>query len=299
MNRIDIITVAHAPELQMLRMQARSLRLFLAPALVGTILVVNNDADQARFRRDFLVHVLAEYGQLAASVRFIDRSEILPGFEYSHGWHTQQVIKFIAASRSRQDYCLILDAKNHFVRPINARSFQAEDGRLKSCLLSQRGHLESLFRNSFAYFRVDPDKFIDQTLPNVTPMPLRSSTVQEMLKTIEVRERCSFAMFFLGTEALFAEFYLLAGYIAARDGSFDKEYAFAPPSFVTVFPDKANAGAFQSLMWQLNTDHALTFAIHWAARPVLPDELKQAIARFWCERGLISDPGEAAVFLAG
>jgi hypothetical protein len=243
--------------------------------------------------------VLPEYGHLSPSVRFIDREEMFQGFEYSHGWHTQQVIKMISVARSQRDHCIVMDSKNHFVRPIVARSFRAEDGRLISSLQSQHGHLESLFKNSFAYFGVDPDKYIDQALPNVTPMALRTATVRDMLKAIEAREHRSFGAFFLDVERpLFAEFYLLAGYIAGRDGTFQKEYTFAPPNFVTVFPDKANAGAFQSLMWQLDTEHALAFGIHWAARPHLTDELKQVIARFWCERGLISDPGEASEFLA-
>ena len=44
---MDIITVAYGIELPMLKLQARSIRLFFAPEAIGVIFVINNDQDQA------------------------------------------------------------------------------------------------------------------------------------------------------------------------------------------------------------------------------------------------------------
>lgn len=296
MTRFDVITVTHGLELSMMVMQARSMRLFLSDDLVGNIIVVNNDQSQRALDEAIRTRIVPEYGDLAQRVSVIGRDDLLPGFASVHGWQSQQVLKFYAARKSEADYTLILDSKNHFVRPIIDCSYQVDDGRLVSWPVSQRGHLESLFRNSFDYFSQDADQFIDFALPNITPFPVRTSTLCAMLHSIEERENRTFAEFFLASGRRFAEFYLLAAYVAARDGSFECEYAFRERNLVTVFPDKANSGAFESMMWQLARETTLSFGIHWAARPLLTEELKNRIAQAWIERGLIDNLNEAREF---
>lgn len=296
MTSVGVITVSHGDELKMLKLQARSLRLFLAPDFVDTIVVVNNDNDQAGFRENFNARVLPEYGHLSARVRLVDRSDLMEGFEYVHGWRTQQALKMIAVSRSEHDYSIVLDSKNHFVRPVTERSYQAADGRLISCFCPQRGHLEPLFKNSFAYFGVDAEEFIDRALPNVTPIPLRTSTVRDMLAAIEAREHRTFAEFFLTGNSRFAEFYLLAAYIAARDHRFETEYELTTPKYVTVFQSAADVGSFKAIMYRLGQESTLAFAIHWAARPLLDNELRNSIAKVWIERGLVQDRHSAEEF---
>jgi hypothetical protein len=297
MSQFDLITVSHRSELAMLSLQARSLCRFVPAHLIGTIHVINNEPEPAAFKEAFQSRVLPEYGQLKPKVWLRERDDFLPNSAWVHGWRSQQVLKFLVAQSVRTEWTLILDTKNHFVRPVSDGAYIDKAGRLLIWLISQRGHLQPIFDNSFRYFSLDPEIYVDSSLPNITPFPVRPSTLRDLIALIEKQESCSFGQFFLHSGHQFAEFYLLAAYILKRDGTFTKEYAFRPREVVTLFPDKADPGAFESVMWQLDRDASLAFGIHWNALPKLTQAMKGRIAEAWLEFGLIEDLMDAREFL--
>lgn len=292
----SIVVVCHLRDLGMLRLQARSLARYMPAAIVGRILVIENDSDSDQFAAAFVETIMPEYGALQTRVRLVRREFLAPGIGFSHGWRSQQVLKMLAARLVTEDRILILDAKNHFTRPVDADSYQAPDGRLRFFEVSQRGHLAHMFHNSFAAFGLDPEQFIDHALPNITPFPARSASMIGMVEAIERSHGMSFAEFFLKNDV--AEFYLLSAFITRRDGGLAQEYAFGEMNVVTVFPDKADIGTFQWVDYQMRQETTLCFGVHWAALALLSPEVKQRIAAFWLERGLVRDVAEGLEFLA-
>ncbi len=296
MDHWGIVVVCHMRDIDMLRLQARSLAVFMPAELVGQILVIENDADGEVFAAAFASQVLPEYGLLAAHVTLIRREELAPGISFAHGWRSQQVLKMLATARIATEHVLILDAKNHFIRPLTRSSYIAEDGRLRSYAVSQRGHLAQLFANSHAAFGLDPEPYFDRNLPNITPFPARPATIRGMITKIEHHHAMTFAAFFLGRDV--AEFYLLSAFLVARDGGPEREYSLGEPDVITVFPDKAEAGAFEWVDFQLHRDAILCMGVHWAAIPLLSPAVRDRIVAFWQERGLVRDAKEGLSFLA-
>lgn len=295
MTRFDIVVVCHARDLRMLQLQARSIARYFPTAMLGSIFVIENDTDSEAFEKEFVRTVLPDYGFLRSAVRFVRRDTLLPGDWPADGWRSQQVLKMLASGLGDAEYLLILDAKNHFVRPVTSDSYQAQDGRLRSYVMPQSGHLEHLFRHSFKAFGLDPDDFIACSLPNLTPFPAKRSTIIEMMARVGASDGSSFTDYFLRNEV--AEFYLLAAYIAARDGEFSREYALGDVSALTVFPDKTEAATFLWVDLNMRHDRTICFGVHWQAiAPMLPEQ-KQAIAKFWFERGLVLGVAEGLTFL--
>ncbi len=279
----------------MLRLQARSIGMYFDRSELGSILVIENDLDSEKFADAFEKIVRPEYGALSESVRLVRALDLLGRHVRIHGWRLQQVLKLKACGLCQGDNVLILDAKNHFIRPAAARDYVAEDGRLRSFLVSQRGHLERYFLNSFEMLKADPELFLDAALPNITPFAVKRRTVFDLVRFIERGDSESIIDLF----ALdIAEFYLIQAFIVSRDGCLDKEYVFGPENLVTIFADKANDGALESVFYIADKPDVLAFGVHWEALPLLTREAKLRIARFWMSRGLVGNIESASAFLS-
>jgi hypothetical protein len=162
---LDFVTVIFRTELEMLRLQARSMARFLKPEDVNSILIVLNDEDEEACQRG-VEAMLAEWGHLAERVQIIAGSSLLRpvkggvlahlerfwasgprcawrpyrdriqgkprvvyGWARNNGWLMQQAFKLLAAYRATGDYIVILDAKNFFIRSTDASEFVDADGR--------------------------------------------------------------------------------------------------------------------------------------------------------------------------
>ncbi len=298
-RRLSLVTVAYRREIPFLRLQARSLARHFDPAALAEILVVGNDTDNARFAARFAAEVLAEYGALADRVRFLPLEKVIPGFWPGGGWHRQQILKLRVASLVTTPAYVVLDAKNHLIRPVTRSNFLAPDGRARSWLISFRAHFERRFRGVARLYGLDAEALADAFPPDITPAVLHRDAARALINGIEANEGRSFEDFFLGRLEDLTEFLLYNAFLAARPGGLDAAYDFGLCPVATLFPDKVeNELRFDGLMWQAAQPATLFFGVHHATLSRLSPRQHGVIADFWQAQGLIADRAEAAAFLA-
>ncbi len=118
---LDLLTVVYAPELELLRTQARSMSLRFQD--INRIWVMVNDDDSLADQIS-----LGWWAQHSHKVKVVRRSELgyvpAPGIS---GWESQQVMKLLGCAMSDADWCMVLDSKTWFVRDYAADDFFTGD----------------------------------------------------------------------------------------------------------------------------------------------------------------------------
>ena len=110
---MDLLTVVYKDELQLLEHQAYSIAYYYGNQIQNIYVILNDD---------ILTHDdidLSWYGYLQDKVRVFHRSEF--GYypqPHLNGWYTQQVCKILGTALAESKWCMILDAKTLFIRPM-------------------------------------------------------------------------------------------------------------------------------------------------------------------------------------
>ena len=111
---MDLLTVVYKDELQLLEHQAYSIAYYYGNQIQNIYVILNDD---------ILTHDdidLSWYGYLQDKVRVFHRSEF--GYyppPHLSGWYTQQVCKILGSAHAESKWCMILDAKTWFIRPMD------------------------------------------------------------------------------------------------------------------------------------------------------------------------------------
>jgi hypothetical protein len=273
------------PELAFMRLQARSIAIHFRPDSIDTILIIANGPNSPLCIQELHRVVIPEYGSLKHKVRIVDGELLATGLTFMHGWRSQQALKLLAHRLVQAGAYLVLDAKNHFIRDTNVGDFIADDGRMKSYYCNNRLSLRERFEKSFLYFDIDPEKFLDKSLPQVTPFPLRTETVSAMLEFIESSEGVGFDRFFMHPENQVTEFFLVAAYTIRRDGHLEGEYEFTETTrslSVTLFENRVTNDAwFADSIEIANSAQCKVFALHHAALPKMSQSQRNQVIEIW------------------
>lgn len=150
---LDLATVVYRDELPLIRLQARSIARMLDPRGIGAILVVVNDREEEACLAA-LREVLPDYGPFADRVELLRPADLFAlrparlgprgplqrakaaftsnrwrypfgvkgGWRGNRGWAVQQALKLAVARRGEAANLCILDAKNHFIRPVGVEA---------------------------------------------------------------------------------------------------------------------------------------------------------------------------------
>jgi len=295
-TRFDIVTVVFSADLRLLQLQARSLARFANAGLVGKIHVIVNDVCFNAVHRRFMRKILPEYGVLSRNVRLHDYRALWSSGVRKAGWRSQQAIKLLAANLVDTENFLILDAKNHLIRPLMGDALIAEDGRLRSHMYRIHPGFEDHFRRACAYFGYMEKPDLKLGLPTTTPFLMKRSLVMDMMTEMEEREAMPFPDVFM-KDRYYTEFYLYYGYILGKFGSVEDIYIHGPKPVATLFAGQAkDVGACTKELEALNQDNVYAMGIHREvlkeANPVVIGLIKAAWDRF----GLVTDEREQAYF---
>jgi len=128
---LDLLTVVYAPELDMLRTQARSIANRFGYNDLAVIHVIVNDDPSLADQID-----VGWWHQHEQKVKIYTRADM--GYSPSHyinGWHSQQILKLLGAANSTSDWCMILDAKTWFVRNYE-ESMLFDNGRARMSVMA-------------------------------------------------------------------------------------------------------------------------------------------------------------------
>ena len=304
----DILTVCFSGEIDLLRLQARSLATFFPPDLVNRILVVVNDADEAACLRA-IEALRPDYGPHAACLRILRPADLftarargldrlrqialrLPGRRHEGGWKAhrgwvvQQALKLAAARAVTAPMVLILDAKNHFLKPVAAADLVAPDGRPRSRLQSHEGEERwRWIRASYAALGLTPPVEGTPLPPTVTPCLLPAGIFRRVLAAIEDRVG-PVELFFLKRSSPATEFFLI--HAATEAFIAPRSEVFAEGLFVsgTIFRSTP-AAEVDRLLARAEAGEEMMLGVHRARIRGLPDRQAARLEAVWHGTGLL------------
>ncbi len=287
------VTVAHADDSWLLRLQARSMCLHLAPSLVSEIVVVENfEAGRPSAWRECL---LIEYGHLANQVRFVP-SGILGPMPPGAGWWTQQALKLLVCRTIASARYVVLDAKNHFVRPLQRSFLEGTNGRMLARRYDYRLHpLRHFLERTLRFCDLPAETHLGWFMQAGTPFTIDRADAQEAIDFVAAVTGKPFAEGLI--EARITEFFLLAARLM-RLGMLEDRYDFSQMACPVVWGGMAEPAALLSAIREVEDGRAPIFSVHRHVIPKLDEVSREILGRFWTRHGLFSAEGEAVAALA-
>ena len=268
---IDICTVVFDAELDVLKLQARSIELYCQHIGLKNIFVMVNDSSTVD---------PAWYGSFADHVKIVPRADF--GCAWSdNGWVSQQVLKLLGAAQSNNTWCMIVDAKTLFVRPVELDQVLA-DGRAATGSLPIYPVFDASRRITNQLFDIDLPA---QLGPGGVPFFVEPSLTREMIAEVEHRTGQDFTDYFQ-QQGMLTEFILYSGYVWYRDQSFNNRYH----EKSNIHPANlchSETGIFDSKFRTMNQPETLTVSIHRNAWSKLSKEQQQQYYGLLAERGIL------------
>jgi Family of unknown function (DUF6492) len=295
---MTFVTVVFGAELQLLHLQARSLARFLDPAAVKAIIVIDNGWRPLTKRQRS--RLLASYSALATRVSFVRSAEFLDHAPATTGWRSQQIAKLMVSADITTPWYVILDAKNHLIRPANRADFLNNDGRAHAGTHPYQKHpLTPHLETTLTYLGASPEQ-IDEALgafpPTTPPFVMNSQVVRSMIADIEETSGYPFAEEFERKGLL--EFFLYSAWLSRRGPGFEATYDGTSIPSPTVWPKVKDASGVDAIVAEADTVDSAFFAIHRTALARGNAPLRDRINDFWVRRGLFADRREARRFIA-
>lgn len=297
---------------------------FLAPDRIGRIHVIVNDIDEAACRKG-VEALRGVYGPLS------DRLEIVPpdalfalrpealgphgvrqrfrlwltrnrrlyplgvlgGWRGNRGWSVQQALKLTVARFCRADNILILDAKNHFVRPVTTATFVAASGRPRFTEVETASDKQKLWiAGSFRLLGAEPPGKDQPKPPTVTPFCVPRQLLAECIDELEMRVGPAEA-FFAQARGDTSEFMLIFAHGVKHHGSWSAIGEPGLPRAATIFR-RSTDDMIDAVLDDLENGRCDIFSIHNSQLPKLGAEQKARIIRIWQSLGLPTDLFEAS-----
>ena len=295
--KIDIVVVAFLGELKLLRLQARSLRLYADPDLINNIYILVHDRHPEIFLWRFLRTVLPEYGALASKVIFVD-TRILFGVPVPRdGWWGQQAAKLLAANVVSTDCYLVLDCKNHLIRPLNHENIFDQNGRMKMPMVAVHEPYRERYSAAYEFFGVATNDASAKTLPTITPFLFKTAFVTELIQCVEKKESCAFYDFFM--RKVCTEFYLYIAFLAASDRPIESSYAQCEAIRATFFEEAVHNESIQRQIQKIvQNEKVYSFGVHRRAAAIATPEFIDVVSQIWQQFYLSSSLKESKYFLA-
>lgn len=295
--RTDIVVVAYCDELRLLRLQARSINKYVSKDSIGTIHIILHDMRVQEFTRYFDKYIMPEYGIFQNKIKLSSYKDIIGYHVPDLNWWTQQSIKLLASHVVETDNYLILDCKNHFIRPIDSTRFYNGDNLMRMWLSYYHIGFDDHLRKSYAYFGGTGTYSVEQALPTITPFLMKTSIVRELISEVEAKENIDFHSFFI--EQKFTEFFFYFGYLLAKHGSINKLYTDVGFIGLTYFVNcLTNPDMVDHMDICIKDDNIYTLGVHKTIIQQADDGFKQRIIYHWKAYGLVTSDEEATYFMS-
>lgn len=292
-QRISFVTVVFEAELDLLRLQARAFDRFADPGMVDDLLVIDNT--RTGIRAGVLRRLLDDYGAHRSKVTFLRPREIAV-VPRASGWITQQILKILVYERINSNYYVVLDAKNHLIRPVAIRDFLAADGRARGGFHSYASHpLRPQLELVLSYLGLEPGGCIERFPPTHTPFVMQTQLVRGMVEDMSRRSSRDFAAEFVRSGVL--EFFLYSGWILKTYGTWDPYFDGTPVRTANVWPGRSSASDVAGVITEASQLNTPFFAAHRTAVAKASPLATAKLARFWYQRGLFHSLASAFAFI--
>lgn len=325
---LDVISVVYARELKLLRLQARSIDRYLAPGRIGRVIVIVNDVSEDACAQA-VEAIRPDYGRLAPRLEVIRpaalfalrpaalgprglRQRLRHGFTRNRrsypfaikggwcgnrGWSVQQALKLLVARYGESAFQLLLDTKNHFIRPVSFESFVSGDSRAKSFLKDPNDKQRLWIEASFRRMGVPPPGAGQRAPPTVTPVCVRRAVLRDCLDALEQRVGPA-EDFFARKRSRESEFMLLYADVVGRHGSWSETFASGLEPAATIHR-RSDAQEIERVFSLVESGAANVLSLHIARLHTLEPGHRRRLEAIWAARGLLdrellSDMGPAA-----
>ncbi len=290
LRRLPFVSVAYEADFSNLLLQARSLSLFGKDVVSQWLILVNDDEDLLQIERRLEPHISGA----PFSWRILSRKEILDiDYTAMPGYKTQQILKLAISLHISEEYYILLDAKNHAIRPLVYSDFFS-DGLPK---IHSAGYYEgnvfySYFKNAFELCGVSGDLETFRKYQTTTPYPMRTHIARECMRPENlIRLEPWYSFIVDGTTNEF-------GLYAGMSEKFEARIFPAQQNYETMFIGwPVEKKDILKCISQMAEAHIKFFAIHHGRVNRLEEDEVMAISRFWAELGLFDTAEKGVRFL--
>jgi len=282
---VDLVCVTYEGDARLMILQMLSVDRLLDHAHVGRYVVVLNGADNHTLAEYFRAHAFPRLsGALRDKIEFVDGKAVLGGA--SAGWRDQQAIKLLIANHLTNDFYLLLDAKNHFIRPTLVSEFFL-GGSPKTWLKPMPENWVQYMRHSLRQFRALTEDNLKVMPPTVTPYVMIRREALAAVQRIEAASGKVFTEAFADMGDKATEFFLYYAHFISGRGSFP--YADAAPlgtTLYTVFP--SDPEMVHELIGDAAAGGLAVFGLHRKRLPQLTEPQKADIEGLWRNHLLVA-----------
>lgn len=290
----SLATVSFEGDLRLTVLQALSIdRLFELDGLAEFVIVANG-SDNAAWEADFRRHVDGRISdELQSKLRILTPSDIPRGGNGS-GWYGQQVIKLALADIMTTGTYLMLDGKNHFIRPSSVGDF-FRDGVPLTVFSPTPQRWEKYLRASLEALDAYTDERMQTMMPTTTPYLMQAKDAAGTMDRLEAKFDMPFDKAIRETHGA-TEFFLYFAFLLSTHK--DIPYASGPSPTRTLYTSwpEAHSVALE-MIEEAGERNVPMFGLHRNRLPQLSSIQSEAIKELW-SRHLLKDWEDADWFLA-
>ena len=306
MKKITFLTVFYENDAFLLQLQAKSLlRFFCIDQIASIILIWNGsrklpnelhlpkEVDQSgQISR---AQILSYYDYLALKVLIVDPLDLGNSCQIEHkrlasiaklpkGYLRQQAYKLAGCLLANSQFIVILDTKNHFIRPICFDTFFDSKGRPK-IFFAKRYDNSAINRlnASLRLLRVNtpPVEGNVPLPPTITPHPIRRDHVTSLIYYLESRGD-ALHVIFADENIKATEFFMLVAYCLRLDETVSTFYTNSPKNYATIFRVfPSTCEQMESLISFAESEQCVCLAIHPYRNKMIEQPIWSRIENIW------------------
>jgi hypothetical protein len=293
---LEIVTIVFDREIELFRLQARSLARNIS-AEFRRIHVILNEPASSGFYEEVAAIVETEFGHSERERVRIWSSRDLLSVSDPRGWFTQQILKLKIASYVESEKYVVLDAKNHLIRKTDVNSFLSPDGRPYMARTFNNMPLKDYILGSLRTFGLDSNIADQYSMPSITPFVLYRDCVLAMMKDIERIHGRQFDDYFLYGENLVSEFGLYSAYFIANDINLEDAYWCDRAICITFWKQWMPTEEKQLKALSVVANEGIVMlGLHRNCMVSMSDKARATIFDIWIEAGLFKDASDAATY---
>jgi hypothetical protein len=274
-NRYSLVTVFHAADVGFAEVQAASVRRFLPCELVDEIIVIANGEGAPLLGR-----LRNTYGSHPASIQYVKSEDLLDPEELGQpGWWSQQALKLKASGLIGNSRYLVLDAKNHFTRPVERSELEA-DGLPRLLWHSYAAHpMRGWAERTLTFFGLSIESHIAYLPQSTTPFAAYTRISKDALNRLNYLDSRPTAVLFRAREI--SEFLSYGAFLLSSGQRPNSLYTNGRPGCINVW------GHDVPRLREMIREASFTFALHKTALPNLADSDLEEVAGFWTQLHLV------------
>ncbi|MBA1209387.1 DUF6492 family protein [Pseudomonas fulva] len=276
---IEIHTVTFGGDIRLMELQALSADQMFEHDSISKYRIVVNDKDEIN-----LIERLSRFFKKNVSEKLANKIELIGASKYislgDDGWKDQQYLKLYSVQDSDADWVIVLDSKNHFVKPTSKSDF-FDGKRAKTYFIDPPQGQQPWLKKSLSFFAVT--NYQNSSMPTVTPYAMRPKLVGLMLDEIKSDPRTAGHANMFESPALerASEFFLYFAFLMKKE-IVSENYSEAPricETLYTVWPQDRKI--VQRYLNSLLAGDFHLFGLHRKRLPQLNEAEKLLIDKLW------------------